>query len=164
MLAWLIKGAVRWYRNGQMMPEPPASVVAGHRGVAALSGSAAAYRDDRLVFDTDAHAMSKELYDDFTDWLKEHGHQPGPTRTSAPGSASTPRWWLTGSSRSGFSHRRSSKRCHGLRSRGGRFSGNQPLGSTRRGLGSVSAQRPTIRRKRRDQRKHYLWTGLDMGS
>ena len=28
MLAWLIEGAVKWYQNGQEMPEPPVAVEA----------------------------------------------------------------------------------------------------------------------------------------
>lgn len=32
------------------------------------------YAGERLVFDGDAHVMGKELYEDFSGWLREHGH------------------------------------------------------------------------------------------
>ena len=74
VLAWLIDGAVRWYRNGQTMPEPPASVVEATAAWRRSADVLLRYCDDRLVFDTEAHVMCRELYEDFTDWLKEHGH------------------------------------------------------------------------------------------
>jgi hypothetical protein len=32
------------------------------------------YIDDNLVLDPDAHVMAKELFEDFTEWLKGNGH------------------------------------------------------------------------------------------
>lgn len=74
VLAWLVEGAVRWYQDGLPMPEPPASVLEATAAWRRSADLLLRYRDDRLVFDPDAHVMSADLYEDFTDWLKEHGH------------------------------------------------------------------------------------------
>jgi putative DNA primase/helicase len=74
VLAWLIAGAVRWYQNGRTMPEPPASVLEATLAWRKSVDLLLRFYDDRLVFDAEAHVISKELYEDFTDWLKDHGH------------------------------------------------------------------------------------------
>ena len=73
-LAWLVAGAVRWHRGGQAMPEPPEAV---RKATEAWRGASdVLWRDveERLVFDPEAHVMGKELYEDFTIWLKANGH------------------------------------------------------------------------------------------
>ena len=74
VLAWLVKGAMRWYRDGQAMPDPPAAVRAATAGWRGASDVLWRYVGERLVFDPEAHVMSKELYEDFTGWLKDNGH------------------------------------------------------------------------------------------
>jgi putative DNA primase/helicase len=74
VLAWLIEGAVRWYRNGRTMPEPSAFVLEATSAWRKSADLLLRYLGDNLVFDPDAHVMSADLYEDFTDWLKEHGH------------------------------------------------------------------------------------------
>jgi putative DNA primase/helicase len=74
VLAWLVAGAVRWYHDGLPMPEPPASVLAATAAWRRSADLLLRFLDDRLVFDPEAHVMSKELYEDFAEWLKEHGH------------------------------------------------------------------------------------------
>lgn len=74
VLAWLIEGAARWYRDGQTMPEPPASVVAATAAWRKSVDVLLRYCDERLVFDSEAHVMSRELYEDFAEWLKGSGH------------------------------------------------------------------------------------------
>ena len=74
VLAWLVEGAVRWDQNGRQMPEPPASVVEATAAWRRSADLLLRYLDDNLVFDPEAHVMSTELYEDFTVWLREHGH------------------------------------------------------------------------------------------
>jgi P4 family phage/plasmid primase-like protien len=74
ILAWLVKGAQRWYRNNRVMPQLPESV---RKSTDAWRGSAdllLRYINDRLVFDTESHIRAKELFEDFSEWLKESGH------------------------------------------------------------------------------------------
>ena len=74
LLAWLVRGAMRWYQDGRVMPGHPEAVetaIADWRGSVDLL---LRYIGDRLVFDGERHVMSRELYEDFTDWLREHGH------------------------------------------------------------------------------------------
>ena len=94
VLAWLVAGAVRWYRGGQAMPEPPEAV---RKATAAWRGASDVllrYVEERLVFDREAHVMGKELYEDFTDWLKAHGHHVWTDQNFSARLAST-RWWPT---------------------------------------------------------------------
>ena len=73
-LAWLVAGAVRWHRGGQAMPEPPEAVRKATEAWRGASDVLWRYVEERLVFDPDAHVMGKELYEDFTIWLKANGH------------------------------------------------------------------------------------------
>jgi putative DNA primase/helicase len=74
VLAWLIAGAVKWYRNGQRMPEAPRSVREATQAWRRTSDLLMRYIDDRLVFDRESHVVATELFDDFTTWLKDNGH------------------------------------------------------------------------------------------
>jgi putative DNA primase/helicase len=74
VLAWLIAGAVKWYRNGQRMPEDPRSVREATQAWRRTSDLLMRYMDDRLVFDDQSHVVATELFEDFTQWLKESGH------------------------------------------------------------------------------------------
>jgi putative DNA primase/helicase len=74
VLAWLIAGAVKWYRNGQRMPEAPRSVREATQAWRRTSDLLMRYMDDRLVFDNGSHVVATELFEDFTTWLKANGN------------------------------------------------------------------------------------------
>jgi P4 family phage/plasmid primase-like protien len=74
VLAWLVEGALAWYRNGRVMPPLPASVdeaTKRWRGSVDLLGR---YLDENIVFDVERHVMTRDLYADFSKWLKDSGH------------------------------------------------------------------------------------------
>jgi putative DNA primase/helicase len=76
VLAWLVKGAVRWYQDGRVMPTHPAAVVVA---TAAWRGSVdllLRYIEESLVPDGESHVWNKELYREFDNWLKANGHVP----------------------------------------------------------------------------------------
>ncbi|WP_082957768.1 phage/plasmid primase, P4 family [Mycobacterium sp. E802] len=75
VLAWLVAGAVRWYRGGRVMPQDPDCVRETTEKWRRTSDLLMRYLDDRLVFDADAYVVSAELFEDFTDWLKSSGHR-----------------------------------------------------------------------------------------
>jgi putative DNA primase/helicase len=74
VLAWLVAGAVKWYRSGKLMPETPRSVQEATQAWRRTSDLLMRYMDDRLVFDAQSHVIATELFDDFTQWLKDNGH------------------------------------------------------------------------------------------
>ena len=76
VLAWLIAGAVKWYRNKQVMPPDPVSVRDATQAWRRTSDLLLRYMDACLVFDDQSHVMATELFEDFTQWLKESGHHP----------------------------------------------------------------------------------------
>ena len=74
VLAWLVRGAMRWYQDGRTMPRHPEAVetaIADWRGSVDLL---LRYIEDRLVFDGERHVMGTESYQEFSEWLREHGH------------------------------------------------------------------------------------------
>jgi phage/plasmid-associated DNA primase len=73
-LAWLVAGAVDWYRRGRVLPDPPATVVAATQEWRHSADQLLRYRDERLIFDPHSCVMSTDLYDDFSSWLSAHGH------------------------------------------------------------------------------------------
>jgi putative DNA primase/helicase len=76
VLAWLIDGAVKWYRNGQVMPQAPGSVEEATAAWRGTSDLLMRYMNDNLVFDGKAYVMSVELFEDFNAWLNANGHVP----------------------------------------------------------------------------------------
>ena len=76
VLAWLVEGAVAWYRAGKVMPPLPERVARDTFDWRADADIVLAYMRDRLVFDPDACVMVAELRDDFNDWITERGHRP----------------------------------------------------------------------------------------
>ena len=74
VLAWLIDGAVAWFRGDRVMPEHPRSVVQATHMWRRSSDLLLRYLGDNVIFDGEAHVMAKELYDDFTEWLSGNGH------------------------------------------------------------------------------------------
>lgn len=74
VLAWLVEGAKRWYRDGRVMPAMPRSVAkatARWRETVDLLGR---YLDENIVFGGEHHVMATELFGDFSTWLKNRGH------------------------------------------------------------------------------------------
>ena len=74
VLASLVACAVQWYRNKRVMGDPPASIAEATAAWRRSADLLLRYLDDRVIFDATAHVMSTELYQDFSDWLKDHGH------------------------------------------------------------------------------------------
>ncbi len=81
ILAWLVEGAVAWYRNEQQMPADPDSVTEAIAEWRMSSDVLLRYIEDRLVLDPQRHVVSTDLFDDFTDWLKSHGYTPWSDQT-----------------------------------------------------------------------------------
>ncbi|UNK47120.1 phage/plasmid primase, P4 family [Arthrobacter sulfonylureivorans] len=73
-LAWIVAGAQAWYAAGQTMPPAPAAVEADSLAWRAESDLVLAYIQDRLQFDPDSAVLTTELHEDFSDWLRRHGH------------------------------------------------------------------------------------------
>ncbi len=76
VLAWLVQGAVNWYENDKVMPELPERVENDTRAWRAQADLVLGYADDRLVFDRKSCVLTSEVYEDFCDWLGDHGHKP----------------------------------------------------------------------------------------
>jgi putative DNA primase/helicase len=74
VLAWLIEGAVKWYRNGQVMPQHPESIREATRAWRGTSDLLMRYIDDDLVFDGESYVVATELFEAFSAWLKANGH------------------------------------------------------------------------------------------
>jgi putative DNA primase/helicase len=83
VLAWLVEGAERWYRNGRTMPDAPLSVVEDTRAWRVESDLILAYIGERIAFDLGAHVMSSELLADFNQWLELHGQRAWSDKTFA---------------------------------------------------------------------------------
>jgi putative DNA primase/helicase len=83
VLAWLVAGAVKWYRNGQRMPEDPRSVSEATQAWRRTSDLLMRYMDDRLVFDDESHVVATELFEDFTTWLKANGNMAWSDQSSS---------------------------------------------------------------------------------
>jgi len=81
VLAWLVDGAMAWYATSRVMPPLPARVAADTAEWRGRSDLLLSYADDRLMFDLDTHVMCVELWTDFNEWLKAHGHREWSDRT-----------------------------------------------------------------------------------
>ena len=73
---WRGWSRARWrgIGNGRVMPPLPASVdeaTKRWRGSVDLLGR---YLDENIVFDVERHVMTRDLYADFSKWLKDSGH------------------------------------------------------------------------------------------
>lgn len=76
VLAWLVSGAVDWYKADRVMPPPPERVERDTRSWRAESDQILGYLTDRIVIDPHSHVMSRELLEDFNEWLSGRGHRP----------------------------------------------------------------------------------------
>lgn len=75
VLAWVVAGARRWYADERLMPPAPARVGADTREWREECDVVLAYLAERLVFDPDAAVLSRELLEDFNDWLHWRNHK-----------------------------------------------------------------------------------------
>ena len=75
VVAWLVEGAIKWYRNGKVMPAPPKSVFDATKEWRKGADLLLQYVEDNLVLDAERHIRAVDLFGDFTKWLQEHGHR-----------------------------------------------------------------------------------------
>jgi len=74
VLAWAVRGAIEWYRAGQIMPLVPDEVMADTEQWRTESDLVLAYWRDRLERDPQSWVMSEDLFTDFRYWLGAKGH------------------------------------------------------------------------------------------
>lgn len=72
ILAWLIRGAVRWYAEGRSAPTRPAAVEAATQAWREKTDLLLAFFNERIVWDTRYHVHSTDLTIAFNQWL---GHR-----------------------------------------------------------------------------------------
>jgi P4 family phage/plasmid primase-like protien len=75
VLAWLVAGAMKWYASDKVMPQLPQAVTDSTGRWRGQVDQLARYIDDNLIFDQSSHVMAAELFNDFGNWLKDHGHK-----------------------------------------------------------------------------------------
>jgi putative DNA primase/helicase len=83
VLAWLVDGAKRWYAAGQVMGAPPKTVEDDTREWRYETDQILRFYDDKLIADAGYFIPGSDLYNVFTDWLAEHGHQKWGSQTFA---------------------------------------------------------------------------------
>ena len=110
VLAWLIEGAVKWYQNGQEMPDPPAVVEAAKETWRTQVDVLLRYMAEELVPDPELSHRGRE----HLSALRASGSRPtatpcGPTRRSPHGSATTHGCRPRASPRSRYGRRRKGK-------------------------------------------------------
>src|ERR1017187_8141018 len=75
VLAWLVAGAVEWYKMDRIMPDLPERVKADTRAWRAEADLVMAYLDDNIIFDRASHVMSTDLRADFNEWVHNRGQE-----------------------------------------------------------------------------------------
>lgn len=83
VLAWVIEGALNYYANGQHQFAVPLSIQADTQSWREEADLILAYSKDRLTFDPTASVVATELFDDFSEWLRDAGRQPWNNQTFA---------------------------------------------------------------------------------
>jgi putative DNA primase/helicase len=81
VLAWLVEGARRWYAGGQVLPQPPPTVVEATRKWRHDSDLILRWFDDTLIADSQYFIPGNDLYETFTAWLTANGHQKWTSQT-----------------------------------------------------------------------------------
>lgn len=81
VLAWIVRGAMRWYDAGMVMPEPPRRVAEDTTEWRERSDVAFAFANDRLVFGPDAYMSATDLVEAVRTWLNVNGHRAWNTET-----------------------------------------------------------------------------------
>lgn len=80
-LAWMVKGAGRWYAAGQIMEVPPARVERDTLEWRKESDLVLSFIVEHLEFDYHSHVYAPELFEAFKSFLADKGHQPWTDRT-----------------------------------------------------------------------------------
>jgi putative DNA primase/helicase len=75
VLAWIVSGAIDWYRDGQILPAMPDRIRADTRTWRTESDLVLGFITEYMVRDTDWHVMSTDLHIAFNGWLKARGHR-----------------------------------------------------------------------------------------
>jgi P4 family phage/plasmid primase-like protien len=75
-LAWVVAGAVEWYRAGQVLPPMPQTVSKDTEEWRAETDLILAFVRDRLRFDPAGVVLSSDLFLAFSAWLGQRGHKP----------------------------------------------------------------------------------------
>lgn len=82
-LAWIIEGAVKWFRSGEtFIPQPP-SVVEETKRWRFSYDPVKSFLEERLEFDENSMITAAELYEDFSDWAQSAGKDPWRQNTFA---------------------------------------------------------------------------------
>ncbi|PYY63346.1 hypothetical protein DEJ30_13950 [Curtobacterium sp. MCPF17_003] len=73
VLAWVVEGARLWYGNDRAQLPTPLTIQSDTQAWRAEADLILAYAQDRLSFDPTAMMPTTDLFEDFTDWLRESG-------------------------------------------------------------------------------------------
>lgn len=73
-LAWMVQGAVKWFEAGRIFPELPTRIATDTLAWRKETDFILAFVEENLVFDTNAHVLSAELYEDFKRFMAGNGH------------------------------------------------------------------------------------------
>lgn len=82
VLAWVVDGAVRWYKAGRILPDAPARVAADTRAWRGESDLLLSFMDEGYIeLDPSSAIITNELLRIFNKWLSERGHAPWAANT-----------------------------------------------------------------------------------
>jgi len=81
VLAWIVKGAVAWYAAGKVMPPEPAGIALATAAWRASSDQLGDWLSERVELAPGWSVLSTELFEDFSEWLRRHGHTPWSDQT-----------------------------------------------------------------------------------
>jgi putative DNA primase/helicase len=70
ILAWMVRGAVEWYKQGL---NPPESVIEAGREYQNEQDRMASFVEERCVYDPDAWTSNETLHDSYTVWARRSG-------------------------------------------------------------------------------------------
>lgn len=70
MLAWIVRGAMRWYANDRAIPEVPKKVREDTDKWRYQSDAVSEFASERLVFEPGSMVLSSELYQEMMNWLE----------------------------------------------------------------------------------------------
>ncbi len=94
-LAWIVAGAVRWYGNDQVIPEPPEIVEKDTEAWMVSSNDAARFLSDNLELDPSSCVLTSEVYSEFKEWLADTSRRPVKDQTFWQ-RAEAHRWFVDG--------------------------------------------------------------------
>lgn len=69
-LAWIVRGAIRWYANGKVIPPMPKKVAKDTEQWRFSSDAVSEFIDERLDFDPNSVVLSTELYSEMMHWME----------------------------------------------------------------------------------------------